>query len=485
MQENIRYVINPCLRMKKDENKCVIYRLDDFFHAVDAITIITSKEAVLLALFDGKRTFQENVKIFFYIQNREYNKQEALKETNQTLANLVTRVSEEILVAIETVIEKNYRVYDPSVFIIPKCEENACPYDLRLSYPLSVNFNVMTSCAFHCIYCYHPLCYVPPLLTLERFEEIVKELVASGCESMMLAGGDPCLRSDFIELCKILHKNGLFYSISTKSILTREQIEELVYNCGLHKIQLSVDTNKRDIISKLIGCKQDYLDKLEAMVDNLHELGVEVRIKAVLTSLNCTDLENFLNYAYNRLYARNIHVVQYGRSGTRHQDYLFPTQEQLDVATIELQNFKKKNKDCQVQGGEFSIAYNEPVKVDDNFFTHRGICNAGRFMLTLLPNGEVTVCEQLPYDSKFIIGDLSTQSLYECWNGPKIKAWLTPPPREVYPKNSACNTCPQPQYNTCHTVYSRCLRFIWETTKQTDTPDIKCPMANYEKYRTV
>lgn len=476
------------MRLRNEGDKCTIYRVDDYFHSVDNVTIITSKEAVLLALFDGENDFSEVSRIFFYVLDQDKPEEERNAQVSKIIDNLSVREKEPVLIE-KAQANGVIRRYEPEDFVIPASKEKSCPMDMRISAPLSVNFNVATTCGFKCLYCYHPLNPVMPYLPLERVDSLVKELKDSGCESIMLTGGDPCIRPDFIEIMKILHKYDLFYSISTKSILSREQIRRMVEECGLDRIQLSLDSNKPEIVAKLLGCSVDYLRRFEEMVDIFHEYGVEVRIKAVLTSMNAEGLGEFLEYAYLRIGARNIQVVQYGRSGTRHQDFLFCNDLQFQKASEDFSKFRNAHPDCTLQGGGFSQGFDEPVDREecsgDKFFSKRSICNAGRFSMTIMPNGEVFVCEQLPYRKEYVIGDLSTQSLKECWNGEGIKKWLSPPDRDVFPEDSPCRACPDEKYNVCHKVYSRCLRFIWETTKRTDGPDIRCPEARFEKRRIV
>ena len=496
MQEfdaSIRYVLNPTIRFRKDAGKYFLYTVDEFFHAVENLTVMTPLDVILLLMFEDGRTIEEVSKSFSYVIDFQGDDEQAKLFTINSLNNILERTNYDALLMNRpsldsTVIKNSVSRYDISDFIVRKDNVKFCPRDLRLSIPLSVNYNVSTECGFHCVYCYHPLVPVKDYIPLKRLDEIFAELKAGGCESFMLTGGDPMLRPDIIEIMELLHKHGIYYSLSTKSILNKEKIKRM-HDAGLDRIQLSIDSSTPHIVSRLLGVGSRYVEQFANMVRDFVAIGVEVRLKMVLSSYNVEGLEEFLQWI-QVLGVNRLHVVAYGRSGARHRDSTFPTEEQMKEATAIIWKFKKENPSFILEGGNsFEIGYNEPVDIDPQdkaqFFSKRAICNAGRFSMTMLPNGEVFVCEQLPYDQKYVLGDLRVQSVFECWNGERMQAWLSPPSREIFPVDSPCRSCEESLYQECHKLYSRCLRYIREFTGTTEGPDTKCPFAAFPKTRTV
>ena len=495
-----KLIYNPELRFRNEGTRCIAYSIDDFFFSPDHITVLLPQEVIMLLLFDGEHTLEETAQNMAYVFGiQETPEQDGteppsltkiLKNSVESLEqrmNFSPLVVEAATVPPALLKQTQERYPDPSVFVIPKDNIVFDPRDLRLHQPLSVNYNVMTSCGFRCKYCYHPLVAVPDLIPLERLNTIFAELKSMGCESVMLTGGDPMLRPDIDELMQSLYRHGLLYSLSTKSVISAERIKKLHETAGLRGMQISLDSADSETVQHLLGIKNgDYHRNVIRMIQNLQANDIEVRVKAVLTAYNTDGIGEYLTML-NDLGIKRMQVVQYGRSGTRHTDDLYPSDEQMEQASMIVQQFKQDHPDIELTAGGFSKAYDEPVVVDkvtpENIFAKRAICNAGRFSLTLMPNGEVFVCEQLPYDKKYVIGDLRTQSIAECWNGAGVKAWLSPPKRSIFPESSPCKTCPEEYYTECHTVYSRCLRFINEVTGSADTADIKCPRMTFPKVR--
>lgn len=50
-------------------------------------------------------------------------------------------------------------------------------------------------------------------------------------------------------------------------------------------------------------------------------------------------------------------------------------------------------------------------------------------------------------------------------------------------KRFPCKICPEKYYVRCHKIYSRCLRFSYETFGIAHTSDINCPYTKFKKYR--
>lgn len=491
----LTYIFNPSLRFRKDGKRLFLYTLDDFFFEHDKLTPALPQDIIMLLLFQGNKTFNEVAKDFAFVTGSDENiaESEAIKILTTVLNNLETRSGmENLLVPIislsSDIINETLKRYpNPQYFIIPADEFIFEPNNLRLSAPLSVNWNVMTACGFHCQYCYHPLVSVNNLISLERLKIIFAELKGLDCESILLTGGDPMLRPDIDDVILEIAKSGLKYCLSTKSVLNDNRIKFLRENANLHGLQISLDSVSQSTVSKLLGIgDNEYVKKIIHMINSLQKNNIEVRVKSVLTSYNADELDAFLKTVID-LGIRRIQITPYGRSGTRHNDKLFTTAEQLEKANQSIAEFRNKYKDIELIGGGFEVAYDEPVVVEnitsENIFTKRAICNAGRFSMTIMPNGEVFVCEQLPYDKRYVLGDLRTQSVQECWNGELMQKWLSPPDRNSFAKDSPCRDCPDEFYTECHRTYSRCLRFIYEHTGDTITADIKCPRFTFEKYR--
>lgn len=484
------YILSPSIRFRRETHRCIGYSIDDFFHSPDNLTVLHPDEVIFLLLFDGTRTILQVEKDFDYLyENQRCPWQRisglAVLETLEKRMHLINLIVPLDSVSYDTIRTITNR-YDPMDFLIPESDIKTDYADLRLEKPLSVNFNLMTTCGFRCLYCYHPLIPIPEQISLQRLQVLFKELHDIGCESVLLTGGDPMLRQDVDEVMIALHTSEVFYTLSTKSIIPDSRLQKLHEEAGLDRMQLSIDSCDRDIISTLIGADTDYLDRFACMVKAMQVLGIDVRVKAVLTSYNADNLDEYFQYI-DSLGIRHIQIVGYGRSGVRHRDEFYPSYEQQQRASEIVSRWQSDHTEIEIVGGGYSEVYDEPCHLEtidtNTIFSKRTICNAGRFAMTWLPNGEVYICEHLPYDTEYVLGDLRTESIMECWNGDRMKQWLSPPPRDIFALESPCRKCSEPTYSICHTRYSRCLRFARELTGTTRSPDPRCPYAEFKKTR--
>lgn len=87
-------------------------------------------------------------------------------------------------------------------------------------------------------------------------------------------------------------------------------------------------------------------------------------------------------------------------------------------------------------------------------FWERAFCTANRRGVVVLPNGKVTICEELYFHEYFIIGDITNQTLIEVWNSPRALE-LAYPDQALIP-DGPCKDCPD--FSHCHKDLGRCVK---------------------------
>nr|WP_320060218.1 SPASM domain-containing protein [uncultured Bacteroides sp.] len=95
-------------------------------------------------------------------------------------------------------------------------------------------------------------------------------------------------------------------------------------------------------------------------------------------------------------------------------------------------------------------------------FNTRSICTANVRNFIILPDGKVTICEELYDNPQFIIGDLTKQAIMEVWNSPKEKE-LFYLQKEYISKESVCHSCSE--FKICREargVLERDINGIWK-----------------------
>ena len=114
-----------------------------------------------------------------------------------------------------------------------------------------------------------------------------------------------------------------------------------------------------------------------------------------------------------------------------------------------------------------------------NAFLNGGICAGNYSQLFILPDGKVTICEELYWHPRFILGDINLQSLQEIWNS-EVALSLYHIKQDDFSDSSACKTCNL--FERCRGLKQVCYRDIVRRygVEHWDYPDEKCPKAPYK-----
>ncbi|MDR1112592.1 MAG: SPASM domain-containing protein [Bacteroidales bacterium] len=104
------------------------------------------------------------------------------------------------------------------------------------------------------------------------------------------------------------------------------------------------------------------------------------------------------------------------------------------------------------------------------------VCTGNVNSFFVLPDGKVTICEQMYWHPFFILGDLSKQSIMEMWNSEKALALWNFSQDEVREK-SPCKHCEE--FEECRRGLGNCWRMAISAygNENYDFPMPDCPKA--------
>lgn len=173
--------------------------------------------------------------------------------------------------------------------------------------PVSGTFELTPRCNFQCKMCYVHLSEEEKRtqgkeLTKEEWIQIGKEAKEAGVVFLLLTGGEPFLRPDFMEIYQALKKMGFLISINTNGSLIRGKILEQLCNDPPARINITLYGGCNDTYEKLCGTPM--FEQVLENIEQLQKAGVSVRLNVSLTPYNCTDVESIFKIARER----NLHV---------------------------------------------------------------------------------------------------------------------------------------------------------------------------------
>ena len=114
----------------------------------------------------------------------------------------------------------------------------------------------------------------------------------------------------------------------------------------------------------------------------------------------------------------------------------------------------------------------------DKEFQNRPLCEGNLSYMLVLPDGKVTICEELYWHPQFILGNITEKSIMEVWMSDKALA-LHHLSRKDISEKSACKICGD--FNLCRGENGS--RVCWKTvqyfygSENWDFPEPSCPFA--------
>ena len=347
----------------------------------------------------------------------------------------------------------------------------------RPSIPLSVNLMVTTKCTTDCQYCYANR-GLKSLLTTDELIRIVKDLKRKGVVNLSLTGGDIFALKGWQRLIDEVMKIGYNPFLSTKTPLPESDIS-LLRNLGCTELQFSLDSCDPTVLKELIHADDDYLIRFTEMMDACCKYGIKVLTRTVLTSLN-SDLDDIkklygfftkfpcitewsLTPAFLSEYKEENYLKLEPRNEDLEKLYPFLTSSDLKITVVlnrlDEQGYKLQRCDT----------------VED-FVTHNTICVANSTVISILANGQCSVCEMLYVHPEFILGDIRTDSIDNIWNSQKALDLYVAHQLQTDAK-SPCHTCKV--FSECKQSFGKrvCYMDIMKSGLPIDGPDPRCPKS--------
>lgn len=359
----------------------------------------------------------------------------------------------------------------------------------RHKTPTNLTLMVNNICATDCVYCYADKRKPTNLkLPLTRINELLVEARSLGVMDFGINGGELFTYKEWRELLRMFYDNGYQPYISTKYPLKEDDVDFLA-SLGMPYIQISLDSMCEEHLVNILRVRPNYVQEIRNAFSLLEKYNIPVIVHSILTKYGDEEediisvhkfLSQFSNIRYWLIEAAGPSIY----SKYRFSDFK-PDKAKLARVNVIIEDIRKNasyrifaNLSNTFQQAT-NISYNQKM---DNFMG-RGLCSGSFSSMYILPNGEVTICEELYWHPEFIIGDVRKQSLLEIWQSEKAKRFYHLRQCDI-PKDSACADCEF--YHDCRNIRQTCYR---DTIKAYGLdkwyyPDANCPKAPTPLFET-
>lgn len=493
--ENTIYVLNPNYALLYDVKRVLLVSVESEKSVPeidcndDFRIMLHPLHAQILAFFNGEDTYGEVI--------RKLGAHFKLEENY--LKTFADRLIENRPVCI---LSQGHRINFPQNVLVNKEKVETYPVysfrqfplvadvDLvskRLFRPKYFSFVLTTKCFTDCTYCYadrHTLGGIP--LSTDRILELIDEMAALDALKIDFNGGEVLLHPDCMKILAYSMAKGYMPYISTKCPLSREKVRELK-DTGIDKMQISLDCANSGILTFLLGVKEDYFNRMLQTISFCEEEGIEIVIHCILTSHNCAwkEVEKLIGELLPFGNIRKINIDPAGYSlfkPKHHYAKLKISEEQLRMLQEKVEEheseYLSRGKNVMVKGTQMLDCIYDNARARKDEFVNRAQCEGNLSVMFVMPDGKVTICEEMYWHPRFILGDVTSQSVMEVWNSPEAQA-LACIGKEDISEKSPCKTCAD--FETCRGANTH--KICWKEVQyfygreNWDFPQPSCPLA--------
>ena len=462
LNTNKRIVLNPQLRMRKDIDRIYIFTVNPFTYKQKNKRIyLQPAEAIVLALFDGKKEFRTVVNDLITILGIK-------KDTAQRIIrNIIKRYKEYLVVNAR--LEEEIIKYDPCDFIIQK--KHVDIQTLFPKIPEIIMFIPTFKCNYKCRYCYAPRHQHNRMLSLDKINGMLTQMNEWHIPSIFFSGGDPLCHPHINDILQLCVDYGIKPMLPTKSIITNKQIDFLL-QMKINEIQISIDIDEDMLCRMLLGTNSNYISSQLYQIEYLIKQGIQVYTNSVLTSYTIRHVPALVQRLHS-LGVQRMSFSQYSRSRYCHQDDLFCDPNDYEWLDREIKILHDTYPALNISYKNMKDPTFMSLQEKEMYFQNRPNCTAGKMGMVVLPDGQITICETLYYNQSLIIGDLRTSSIKEVWNAERRQVIVLQSPK--YLSAGVCTSCPEIEY--CYVVKGKCYVRALQAYNDPKMPDPYCPKS--------
>ncbi|WP_338598677.1 radical SAM protein [Sulfolobus tengchongensis] len=269
-----------------------------------------------------------------------------------------------------------------------------------------ITWNMTYKCNLNCIHCY---INASPTredgLTTEEAINLIDQMAEIKIPLLIMSGGEPLMRRDFLNLSKYASEKGIKLALSTNGTLISEKMAQMLKEIGFVYVGISLDSPSPEFHDKFRGLNGAFEMTIKG-IKNAINAGLNVGLRFTITSKNIDDLDSYVNLAL-KLGVKRItfyHISASGR-GKELRDWMY-TPEQYTRFMDRLIEYARKLKG--IIEIETTLAPYDGIYIakklarDENelneylrFVENSGGC--GRKMISIYPNGDVYPCQFIDF----------------------------------------------------------------------------------------
>lgn len=162
----------------------------------------------------------------------------------------------------------------------------------RERIPLSGGVALTERCNLRCAHCFTSPCALQPEeeLTTSEWRDLLDQLAEAGCLYLLITGGEPSLRTDFVDLYAHARRKGLIVTVFTNATRVTPAILEAFQASPPRAVEVTLYGSNAAVYESITGVPGSFRRCMEG-IEQLVRAGLPVRLKTMLMRPNLDDFE--------------------------------------------------------------------------------------------------------------------------------------------------------------------------------------------------
>lgn len=252
-------------------------------------------------------------------------------------------------------------------------------------------------CNLRCTYCNLPGLKTPELCT-DLWKSVIDQLSDLGCRRVSFLGGEPLLCTDLPELVDRVRRRGMSCVLTSNGLLVPERVQWLRQ---VSTLVLSLDS-AGPANDEVRG--EGSFEAIKKSIESARRNGIPVKINAVLSSRTSSGLDDLLGFIEKHDLHVTLNVMRsrrpelWGKAASIKDDDGNIRKLLVRIAGLARRNrrilFSEKTYRFASKWSPYSIdRYSRDELSPRHPLSQMGPrCQAGRYYMTILPDGSVTAC---------------------------------------------------------------------------------------------
>jgi radical SAM protein with 4Fe4S-binding SPASM domain len=162
--------------------------------------------------------------------------------------------------------------------------------------PVDGSFEITSLCNLKCVHCYIQGTGSTNELTYPEICRILDQIAEEGCLWLLLTGGEPLVRPDFMDIYSYAKKKGIFITLFTNGTLVTPEIADFLAELPPFAVEISLYGMTPETYEKVTGVPGSF-ERCKRGIELLQERNLFLRLKSMVLTTNKHELRDMKRYA--------------------------------------------------------------------------------------------------------------------------------------------------------------------------------------------